>query len=748
MGAEASAGSWRCEAALASHPDGIFILDEVGRVAFANPAAELSLGLPPGRALGKDLADASIGLAAVGAALGRGETIRRAEHVAVRSDGVRIILEVDGGPIRDALGGLRGAVVSLRTRSEKAIPPSFEASLQTFLDTLLVPVVIHFEGRVEYANPATLALLGYEARDLVGHNMWEFVPPEELPVLRQRVEAASAGTSQPVREDLFLARDGRVVHVEAISVSLWYRGKNCVASIGRDVTEARRYQAERERLLGEVDAQRQLFRAIFEEVPAGIAILDGSSLEVEMVNPAFRSFGPGYSWEGKRLGDILHDISGIAPILDRVMATGVPEHVSSMPLGVRRAPTSPKETAYFTFAVARVPSPVGAHLAIVGMAVETTEEVRAHRRAAEFAEVAEQRAAQLDSIIETMGDAVFVSDRTGAITLANQSGLRLLGVASVAEAAAVLGERPAASRIRRGDGAPTPQEATPLARALAGESVSLEAETVIGAQGQEIFVRANARPIRADGDAITGAVEVATDVSPLVEFDRLKDQFVRVAAHELKTPVTIMKGYAQALLRSADAIPASGRAQLEAIDRGAERMDRTVRKLLDLSQLHLGRLQIMIAEVDLPATVDRVVARLTPTLSSHRLVVHRMGEQVVRADVDRLEYVLSGLIDNAIRYSPHGGDIDIDLSGSETEAQVSVRDRGVGVPADRRAHLFERFYRAHTDTPYDYGGMGVDLFLCREMVNRMGGRMWFESEEGVGSTFHVALPRASGRRAA
>lgn len=736
MIAAASAVPWSCEAALAAHPDGVVVVDASGRVAMVNREAGELLGVDPSQAVGVQLG--VIGLASIADALSRTETTRSVVHVGSRT------LRAHAAPIPDAAGVLRGAIVSLRDEAE--ITRTFEANLQQFLDAMLAPVVIHFEGHVMYANPAVLALLGYAQGEMVGHDIWEFVPPDEIGHLRERLEIAKLGLIQPLREDRFVARDGRTVQVEAISVPLLYRGKTCIASIGRDVTEARKHHEERERLLAEIDAQRQLFRAIYEGVPAGIAILTGQDFEVEMANPAFQAFAPSFTFEGRPLGDIVLDMHDIEPILERVRATGVPEHVSSMPIRVRRTRNGPTETAYFTFAVARVTSPRGAHLAVVGMAVETTEEVKAHRRAAELAEIAQHRAAQLDSIIETMGDAVFVSDRDGSLMMANESGLRLLGAASVAEAARIMGERPFVSRVRRNDGAPTPQDATPLSRALGGESVSLEPETVLGTEGREVFVRANARPIRAGGGAIVGAVEVATDVSPLVEFDRLKDQFIRVAAHELKTPVTIMKGYAQALLRSKSDLPPSGRERLEAINRGADRMDRAVQKLLDLSQLHLGRLQLSIGAVDLTLIVERVLAR-SKAMERRRIALHAEGGHAY-GDPERLEYVVTGLVDNAIRYSPQGGDIDIDVRETESEAILSVRDHGIGVPLARQPHLFERFYRAHTDTPFDFGGMGVDLFLCREMVKRMGGRMWFESEEGRGSTFHVALPRSGGVRAA
>ncbi len=101
---------------------------------------------------------------------------------------------------------------------------------------------------------------------------------------------------------------------------------------------------------------------------------------------------------------------------------------------------------------------------------------------------------------------------------------------------------------------------------------------------------------------------------------------------------------------------------------------------------------------------------------------------------------MANLIDNAIKYSPTGGEIEVSVQVRAGEAIVPVKDQGVGIPAARQSHIFERFYRAHTGTPYDYGGMGVGLFICHEIIAEHGGRMWFESVEGQGSTFYVALP--------
>lgn len=225
-----------------------------------------------------------------------------------------------------------------------------------------------------------------------------------------------------------------------------------------------------------------------------------------------------------------------------------------------------------------------------------------------------------------------------------------------------------------------------------------------------------------------------------VELDRLKDQFVRVAAHELKTPVAIMKGRAQLLLRSADERDQARRKSLDAICRGADRIDKIIEDLVDVSQLQLGRLDFFKEDVDLSALVGEIAGRVGSGSARHQIRLIRPDSAIVHGDPRRLAYVIRTLVDNAIRYSPDGGDIDIELRAQGDAVELSVRDRGIGIPASKQARIFERFYRAHTDTPHDRGGMGVGLFLSRGIVAAHGGTMWFESQEAQGSKFTFRLP--------
>ena len=358
-----------------------------------------------------------------------------------------------------------------------------------------------------------------------------------------------------------------------------------------------------------------------------------------------------------------------------------------------------------------------------------------------LAEAAQRRAAELQGVLDNMIDGVYVCDAEGRITLVNEAGLKLLGMSDVAEPKRALAVFPEMFRIRHPDGRPRTPEQLPLARALGGEIVSLEDEIVFNLRThKDVHLRTSAAPIKDEKGRIVGAVEVARDVTELTEVDRLKEEFISVAAHELKTPVAIMKAYAQALLRTAADIPAPRRKMLEAINRGSDRIDRIVGDLLDISRLLAGRLELSIESIDLPQMVEDVVDRLALTTTKHRIRVVSTEAVVVRGDRDRLEQVVINMVDNAIKYSPRGGDIDVAVGVRDHEAVVSVRDQGVGIPRDKQKHIFERFYRAHTGTPYDYGGMGVGLFISREIISRHGGRMWFESQEGVGSTFYFSLP--------
>lgn len=392
---------------------------------------------------------------------------------------------------------------------------------------------------------------------------------------------------------------------------------------------------------------------------------------------------------------------------------------------------------------------------LLGVLVEQAgvalENARLHGE--QLREIAERQEAEaaLRSILDNMVDAVFVSDREGRITLTNPAGRRLFGFADPPEDA-TMSEEELARRIRpvHPDGEPFKLDELPMLRALAGEVLSSIDMTAFHVRtGRAIHLRASAAPLQDERGAIAGGVVVAVNVTESTELDRLKEQFVRVVAHELKTPVAIVKGYAD-VLRRLDAPPREVQRRLmDALVRGADRIDRLVTDLLLLWQLQTGRLVLAVEDaVDVGDLARRVVARLAPDDAARVAIeIEIDAPVVVSGDRELVERALTSLVDNALRYSPDRGPVRVAVRARDRRAQIVVSDRGIGIPAAKQARLFEPFFRAHTDTPHDTGGLGLGLYVARSIASMHGGSVTATSEEGVGSTFVFTLPLPA-RRAA
>lgn len=347
-------------------------------------------------------------------------------------------------------------------------------------------------------------------------------------------------------------------------------------------------------------------------------------------------------------------------------------------------------------------------------------------------------AAELQGVLDNMLESVFVCDSKGHIVLTNRSGLLLLGCSTTEEArtfswASTGGFLP---RTKRGEG----DELCPLERALRGEVVTHYQERLQPPGKTEIVVSTTSAPIRNRGGEIIGAVKVVRDITDLAEFEKMKDQFVEVAAHELKTPVTAIKGYCQFLLRNQEPLSERARALLTEIDLGTVRIDRIVRDLLDLSQLHFGDLPIHLESMDLSELVRQVVIEESNRSRDHKISIGALVATPVDADRQRIGQVVRSLIENAIKYSPEGGKVEVQLQITDGLAVFSVRDEGVGIPKAHQLEVFQRFYRAHPDTPFEHGGLGVSLYLCKQIIQRHQGQIWFESKVDRGSTFKFSIP--------
>ena len=224
---------------------------------------------------------------------------------------------------------------------------------------------------------------------------------------------------------------------------------------------------------------------------------------------------------------------------------------------------------------------------------------------------------------------------------------------------------------------------------------------------------------------------------------RVRDHFLSVASHELKTPITSMMGYTQLLLRWIGRNPDSDERTLRAlnaISNQSERLNRLIMSLLDLSRLQVGQLTIEQQPLDIVRLAGRVVADFEPTLDYHRISSLLPSQPImVAGDELRLEQVLINLLQNAVKYSPSGGEITMSVSQTAAMAVISVTDSGIGIPSAALPQLFGQFYRATNITP-NISGLGLGLYIVKEIVTLHGGTITVRSVEDYGSTFTVQLP--------
>ena len=222
-----------------------------------------------------------------------------------------------------------------------------------------------------------------------------------------------------------------------------------------------------------------------------------------------------------------------------------------------------------------------------------------------------------------------------------------------------------------------------------------------------------------------------------------RDQFLTIAAHELKTPLTSLLGYCQVLQRRLareTGMSERNQAALDTIYSQAQRLHKMVNQLFDLGRTQTGVLALEHEPFDLSLLCTRLVNELQPTLEKHKVELHAAEKLIVTADEVRIERVLQNLLDNAIKYSPDGGQIVVNVTSQNGFACIAVSDPGMGIPEEARKEMFNRYYRASNVNPRHISGLGIGLYIVDQIVASHGGKIEVSSEVGRGSTFTVCLP--------
>lgn len=345
----------------------------------------------------------------------------------------------------------------------------------------------------------------------------------------------------------------------------------------------------------------------------------------------------------------------------------------------------------------------------------------------------ERELARMAAIVAFSNDAIIGKTLAGEITSWNQAAERMYGYT----AAEVVGKHITTifPQDRLGEFGEF------VARLTRGERIERYQTQRVRKDGHRIDVSITISPIMTARGEIIGASTISREITDQVQADKRKNDFINLTSHELKTPITSLKGFIHVLRRRLMAHKdETSLYYLSRADAQLNRLGTLVNELLDISKMQSGELELREEVIDLDALVQEILENVQLTTQNHHLSIEGSSTASVSGDRDRLGQVLTNLLINAIKYSPQTGTIIVHLSRDEEHALISVQDFGIGIDQVYHQKIFERFYQVEEPAGSTYPGLGIGLYISRDIIERHHGKIWVESRKGAGTTFFVSLP--------
>lgn len=583
------------------------------------------------------------------------------------------------------------------------------------------------DGQTIYASPSIQRVLGYTAEEYMMHNGAELTHPDDL---EDGIAFFRRILEQPTIS--FPAQQTRVRHKDGSWRWIEYTATNLLAdpTIGtiifnfRDITE-RRQAEETQYLLAAIVSSSddaivsKTLDGIITSWNAGAAKVFGYTAEEAIGQPITLIIPPALRQE-----EVM--------ILRRLRAGERIEHYET---------TRVRKDGTF-IAVSLSISPVKDKQGKIIGAAKIARDITERKQLEDELRRSKQ---QLEVIFENIADGIIVYNQDSQMIYANEAAAHLTGFSS---AQAML-ETPsnaimAQFEISDEHGQPFPLSQLPHRRVLAGEP---EAEALIGYRGDATsqsmrWSISKARPVLNEQGKLLLVITIIHDVTERMQTERRKDEFISMASHELKTPVTSLKGFIYILERHLRKQgDEAALVYLDKMDRQLTRITNLITELLNISRMQTGKLTFRDEAFDLYALVEETVENLQQTTQTHQLCLQEASPIQVMGDRDRIAQVLINLLTNAIKYSPLSDKVIVRVTSQHNQAIVSIQDFGIGIDKEHQDKIFERFYRVSDDEEEQtYPGLGIGLYISSEIMTRHGGRIWVESSKGQGSIFSISLP--------
>lgn len=354
----------------------------------------------------------------------------------------------------------------------------------------------------------------------------------------------------------------------------------------------------------------------------------------------------------------------------------------------------------------------------------------------------EEQKVLAEALFTSIGDGAIATDEFGKITRINPTALRILGYT---EREMIGAWFPKKIISLHEDGNQVSLIDRPITRAFLTGKTIIEKTYYKKRNGQPVPVAITVSPIMLNGKPV-GAIEVFRDITIEFEIDRMKSDFISLASHQLRTPLSAIKTYSHMLIDGyMGELTGAQKKSLRTIVSAANRMNELISTLLNITRIESGNVTVTPKAVNVAKLAEEVNKEHALAASDREidLSLHIAAKQPPTVQTDTLLFkeVLSNLVSNAIKYTPPGGKVEVTVKSRRYDVLFVVADSGMGIPKYSQEQIFTKFFRAHNVVKQETSGTGLGLYLVKGLVDALGGKIWFESAEGKGTVFSVTLPK-------
>lgn len=574
------------------------------------------------------------------------------------------------------------------------------------------------KGIVTSWNKSAEKLLGYTSAEMIGQPILKIIPDdridEEPEIIRKITEGETIAHFETERR----AKSGKLVDISlTISPIKDNNGRIIGASkIARDITD----QIESRKKINESEKR---FQNLIYSSPSAIGILEGEDFRITIANkPIVEFFGKGEDVIGKKIFEVLPELEeqGYRRIFTSVYTSGVAYNSIETPLQIIK--NGKAELRYYNL-ILYPQYDMNDQIGGIGIiASDVTSQALINKNTKE-------REERFRSLTQTLPQLIWVTDADGNAEFTSSRWAEYSGIEPA-------GKTPWVDIVHQDD----LQNITDLWDHIRDISNEYESEVRLKSkEGEYKWHSMVAKPVLNGEGKIVKWVGAFTDIHNQKEKEEKKDEFMGIASHEMKTPLTTAKAYLQMLELSLDETQTDAKLFAYKASQSVDRLNELISELLDVSKIQFGKLNYTMTTFNFNEMIESTVETMRLTSRSSTLVSTGKVKDEVKGDRDRLQQVVINLLSNAIKYSPKSDEVFISISQNGDQITVAVKDNGIGISQPNLNKIFEKYHRVE-EHAVQFQGMGVGLFISHEIIQRHNGKLWVESEVGKGSTFYFTLP--------